>query len=413
MQRTNETIKVKSKRNDSVAMKWKFFITSFVISMASLSAQEVNTISVFERNPINFGGVSSEDTDVIRLENGRIAIKKITLPIYKKGADVSLKMTLRSAGDRWDKSGSCFVITDPDLLSLIDINQSEKHYPEESTVGKDYEGIKLSEGFKPALEILRFMTPFGVGYYSEEDSTSKDHRRPVYIPKWEEEVVWETDISDLKGEVSGEAYIGIWIDTWTKEGYEVSLELSFDQRKRVTKKVLPLANTICYGRKQKLPDFFSEQDLEIQFTLDKPVKNAVLKYTTTGHGGHSGGDEFVKTKNKVFLNSSLFVFTPWRDDCASFRRYNPSSGVWLIGDSARYIDWEERAYKVKYIEERQASSDLSRSNWCPGSKVEPFEIKLNDLAAGDHNLRISIPAQPAKEEEFNHWLVSAYLVYEE
>ena len=52
------------------------------------------------------------------------------------------------------------------------------------------------------------MTPFGVGYYS--DNRVK-YRRPVYVPSWEKQVVWEHDISELKNVVSGSFYIGIWI----------------------------------------------------------------------------------------------------------------------------------------------------------------------------------------------------------
>ena len=398
-------------RKPAAQVIWMYVLV-LVFSNNLLFAQSNQIVSVFKKMPINFGGTIDEDAGVIRLENGRIAIKKIVLPFFPEGAEVNLKLTLRSSGDRWDKSGSCFVITDPGRLSLIDINQSEQGYPHGSVVGEGYGGVKATEKFKPALELLRFMSPFGVGHYSIEDSS--DHRRPVYIPKWEKEVTWEMDVTDMRNELSGETYIGIWIDSWTKEGYEVSMELSYDPRILPGKRVLPLANTISYGRKQRLPDFFASQDLQVRFNLDKPVRNAVLKYITTGHGGHSGGDEFVKTKNEVFFDGIKVMDTiPWRDDCASFRRFNPSSGVWLIGDSAQYIDWEERKYKVKYIEERQASSDLSRSNWCPGSKVAPFEISLNDLPKGNHTLRVSIPAQAAEENKFNHWLVSAYLVYEE
>ena len=104
---------------------------------------------------------------------------------------------------------------------------------------------------------------------------------------------------------------------------------------------------------------------------------------------------------------------PWRDDCASFRRFNPTSGVWLKKDSAAYIDFEARKYLVKEIEERIASSDISRSNWCPGSTVDPIVVELGDMEAGKHELKIGIGATKADNDKLNHWLVSAYLTYEE
>ena len=68
----------------------------------------------------------------------------------------------------------------------------------------------------------------------------------------------------------------------------------------------------------------------------------------------------------------------------------------------------------KEIEEPIASSDLSRSNWCPGSYVPPVVISLKDIEAGKHVLSISIPdSKEIDGEKLNHWLVSAYLTWEE
>ena len=82
-------------------------------------------------------------------------------------------------------------------------------------------------------------------------------------------------------------------------------------------------------------------------------------------------------------------------------------------DSAEYISYQTNKYEHKEIEERLASSDLSRSNWCPGSDILPVEVLLGHTA-GDHTFTFSIPqAQPADGDRMNHWLVSAYLVWEE
>jgi hypothetical protein len=255
------------------------------------------------------------------------------------------------------------------------------------------------------------MTPFGVGHYSDNRDT---HKRPVYIPKWEKEVVWESDISQLSSITTGTFYLGIWVDSWTEEGYGVDVSLTYSNRPLSKRKVLPLVNTIAYVNGQSLPDFFAIQDLKQLFNLKKEAKNVKLHYITTGHGGHSGGDEFIKIKNSVYMDNQLVLDSiPWRDDCASFRRFNPTSGVWLKKDSAKYIDFEAKKYMIKEIEERIASSDLSRSNWCPGSMVEPIVVDLGNMNAGDHELKIQIPATKADKDKLNHWLVSAYLTYEE
>ena len=150
-------------------------------------------------------------------------------------------------------------------------------------------------------------------------------------------------------------------------------------------------------------DRAKELDL-IKVDLDEPATNASLYYTATGHGGHGTGDEFVRCEHHVTWDGDTCLsFTPWRDDCASFRRFNPTSGVWM-----------ERTYwKGDSLDERIASSDYSRSGWCPGSDVPPVRVSLGDLDAGVHELIIDVPtAQPFTESEMNFWNVAAYLTYE-
>lgn len=48
-------------------------------------------------------------------------------------------------------------------------------------------GIVPGKDYVPTLELMRFMTPFGVGYYSSDNDSLSSKRRPVYIPKWEKE----------------------------------------------------------------------------------------------------------------------------------------------------------------------------------------------------------------------------------
>jgi hypothetical protein len=262
---------------------------------------------------------------------------------------------------------------------------------------------------------MRFMTPFGVGYYNEHEIGQK--RKPVYIDKWADCVTWMQDITDLYPTLEKEAYVGVFIDTWTPEGYVVSVDLDLKESQiscdaLPNRKVMPLLNTVYYIG-QSYPDIFARQDLEMEFDMPKDAKNVRLKYIVTGHGGHSGGDEFVKRQNIVSIDGNeVLNFIPWRDDCASFRRFNPGTGVWLIKRLAMYIDKE--GYSEKMVEEPLGSSDLSRSNWCPGSDVVPEETLVGDLAAGKHTFKVSIPeAEPVDGHKLNHWLVSAYLVWEE
>lgn len=75
------------------------------------------TVRVFDDTPVRFapdiypGAYNAPGPDSIyHLVNGRIILKKIMLPEYERNVSVKLKVTIASNGDRWDKSGSCFVL---------------------------------------------------------------------------------------------------------------------------------------------------------------------------------------------------------------------------------------------------------------------------------------------------------------
>ena len=379
-------------------------------------------IKVFENTnicfqPGKYENFNEADADgVIHLVNGRIILKKISVPEYKRNVNVSLTVKLASNGDRWDKSGSCFVLPKESAINLLSIAKGEKQFPAvDSTKYEKLVGIVSGEDYKPTIELMRFMTPFGVGFYNNDEIGQK--RKPVYIDKWADCVTWMQDITDLYPTLEGEVYVGIYIDTWTEEGYLVSMDLNVKESKIACeampeRKVMPLLNTVYYIG-QSYPDIFARRDVEVDFEMPKTAKNVRLKYIVTGHGGHSGGDEFVKRQNIISVDGQeVLNFIPWRDDCASFRRFNPGTGVWLIKRLSSYIG--RKGYEEKMVEEPLGSSDLSRSNWCPGSDVVPEEAELGDLQAGKHTLKVSIPkAEPVDGNKLNHWLVSAYLVWEE
>lgn len=382
-------------------------------------------VQVFNNTPVRFApdvypaAYNTPGPDSIyHLVNGRIILKKIALPEYLRSVSVKLHVTLASNGDRWDKSGSCFVLPKASAIHLLNIAKGEKQFPAvDSTKLENMLGIVAGPDYLPTVELMRFMTPFGVGHYSSPDDSLTMHRKPVYIDHWEDSVSWEQDITDLYPLLEGGAYVGIFIDTWTTEGYVVSMSvdvdeshLAYDPMQR--RHVEPLMNTVYYEG-QTYPDIFARRDVSTEFVVPEGARNVRLKYIVTGHGGHSGGDEFVEKRNIVSVDGQeVLSFIPWRSDCASFRRFNPGTGVWLKERLASYINGN--GYSEKKVEEPLGSSDLSRSNWCPGSDVMPEEVLLTDIKPGKHTFTVSIPeAAEIDGNKLNHWLVSAYLVWDE
>lgn len=319
-----------------------------------------------------------------RLDNGRLCVKSFDGPVYDQQPTCQIHMTLRSVGDPWDKSG--LVAIWPDSPEV-----------RESLAHGDAPNI-------PALELLRFITPFGVGHFSHEERL--DEYRPVYIPEWADSVHWTADITPILSQLEGTFHLGIFIDTWSDAGHACSIRLDWlPTTAQVHPKradfVLPLLNTTKLFERQETFTAFAAGPVHTRFHLGEALEETQLFLTTTGHGGHGDGDEFTPCEHIVVMDSTeVGRFTPWRNDCASFRRFNPSSGVWT----------EKTLWRGDSIQERIASSDYSRSGWCPGSDVPPREFHLGKMDSGWHEFTIHIPsAQPYRDGEANFFNVAAHI----
>ena len=327
-------------------------------------------LGVFDRAHVQFlpdslGTFTEADADgIIHLTNGRIILKKIALPDYKRKVDVKLTVRVESDGDRWDKSGSVFVIPESSGINLLSIAKGEASFPTvDSLRFGNLIGTVPGEDYLPTVELLRFMTPFGVGYYSRRDTSAVSLTRPVYIDGWADCSSWEADVTDLYPLLKGQAYIGVFVDTWTAEGYIVSADIEVKEDRNPysqlpERNIVPLINTLYYMG-QSYPDLFSRQDISVDFTLPQSASLATLKYIVTGHGGHDGGDEFTPQRNIISLDKETVLdFTPWRTDCASFRRFNPTSGTWAVKREASF--YGEKGREKKVIDEIMAENDKGK-----------------------------------------------------
>lgn len=384
----------------------KFLIIFLIISCSNVSIDDEISFDIFEKQSIRFQASSEEDNKSIRLDSGRLVLKKIQLPEKNNYHHANAKVSLVSEGDPWDKSGSFFIVPTSSDYSVLDLANKSFPTSDKTEAFKGIQKFVTEDGFYyPPIELLRFITPFGVGYFNTQDCCEK--LKPVYIAKWEDNISWNEDISHLLPILKGEVLVGIFIDTWSDKGWGVDVELEFSgptyKKQTQNQTIISLVNTTPFTVGQNGYDQFGKEPLVTSFDLKEDEDEVFLYYLTTGHGGHETGDEFVKKTNIISLNNKVVAeFIPWRDDCASYRRFNPSSGVWT----------EKTEWKGEEIEERIASSDYSRSGWCPGSKVSPKKISLGKLKKGRHELSIFIPnAQVITETEFNFWNIAAYLAY--
>jgi hypothetical protein len=348
------------------------------------------TLKVFENETISFSGDSKSDNEIKRFANGTIILKKIKFPKIMEGDNIFVELKQQSNGDAYDRTGTVFFIPQDKKDSFLDgLENGVKKLPAyENGNGKQYFGVTATENYNPAVEMMRFFTAFGINKFNNLQLKDKT---------WQTTSPYRQDITELKPDLSEkELWIGTFIGNYDKGGHKVSLEITIhksDQNIHKNNTVIPLFNTlnIMEMAGQDYSTMFNQdKGLQVEFTLKKDLKNVQLRYITTGHGGWENGDEFVPKTNTILLDEKMvFSFIPWRSDCGSYRLYNPASGN--FGDGL-------------------SSSDLSRSNWCPGTITNPNFISLGDLKAGKHTIQVKIPQGPTEGNSFSSWNVSGVLL---
>jgi GLPGLI family protein len=349
-------------------------------------------IAVFDKEIINFSNTSQSNDSILRFANGTIILKKVKIPEIKKGNRIFVDVTEQSNGDAYDRTGSVFLIpTDKNISFLDGLKNGAKELPiYENGNGEKYQGVIRTENYAPLLELMRFFTPFGVKQFNTLQLKNK---------VWQDSVYYRQDISEMLPALSNkEVWIGMNIGNYDKGGHKASLNISIhpeEENKPKNTWLLPLFNTnnvMEMAGQQYATMFNTYKGLEVTFDVPEGFKNFKLRYITTGHGGWENGDEFVPKKNTILVDEKeVFAFTPWRTDCGSYRLSNPASGNFSDGLS---------------------SSDLSRSNWCPGTVTNPIYIDLGNLSPGKHTIQIKIPQGKPEGSSFSSWNVSGCLIGE-
>jgi len=348
------------------------------------------TLKVFENEIINFSDQSKSDEKIKRFANGTIILKKVKFPKIALGDNIFVKLKQQSNGDAYDRTGTVFFIPEEKSQTFFDgLEKGAKTLPVyENGNGKQYYGVVSNQNYQPTVELMRFFTAFGINKFNHIELKDKT---------WQTVSPFRQDITELKPSLSEkELWIGTFIGNYDKGGHKVSLDITIHNSEQIVNKnnkVIPLFNTtnIMEMAGQDYATMFNnDKGLFVEFNLEKDLKNAQLRYITTGHGGWENGDEFIPKANSIYVDGKMaFSFTPWRTECGSYRLFNPASGNFADGLS---------------------SSDLSRSNWCPGTVTNPNFISLGDLKAGKHTIQVKIPQGEPEGTSFSAWNISGVLL---
>ncbi len=357
----------------------------------------ITTVDIFRNEQISWGNkFDNPQGEVLnqtyKYAGGTVILKKVKLPEASTDDQLFIELTQYSKGDAYDRTGTVFMIPAGKTKSFLDALQKGIDQVPSFTArnGKSYQGMTSTPTYNPAVELLRFFTPFGVSHFNEQVK--------VYGQTWENAAFYKQEITDLMPLLKDEVWIGTFIGNYDKGGHSVTLQLKYypgSQTIRAHEKPeswsQPLFNTLNIMEMdgQNYGTLFDTDSLTVEFEIPEGVKNLKLRYITTGHGGWGGGDEFTQKENRIIIDHQVvYSVTPWRTDCGTWRKYNPASGNFWNG---------------------LTSSDYSRSGWCPGSATNPVIIPLDDLQPGKHVIRVAIPQGKPEGGSFSAWCVSGVL----
>ncbi len=134
---------------------------------------------------------------------------------------IFLDLQEQSNGDAYDRTGTVFLIPVDKKQSFLDgLKNGASTLPVfENGNGKKYQGVIATADYSPAIELMRFFTPFGIKQYNHIQLKGKE---------WHQVVPYRQDISTYASLLDGrEVYIGVFIGNYDKGDIKLMLPLPF------------------------------------------------------------------------------------------------------------------------------------------------------------------------------------------
>lgn len=220
--------------------------------------------------------------------------------------------------DIWDRKGSIALVENP--------------------------GAEESE--ERRIELLRFMTPYGIGGS------------------------WELDVTDLRPLLTGEHTIQAFVDTWVGPGHaqgagwlvDVSFEFTPGTPERRAVAVFPVLyeQSAVYGDPSRP---ITDAVPMAEIAVPEGATSFEMHTYISGHGQGSAQNcaEFCAKTHRLTVEGTNFDERIWRDDCATTVS-SEQGGTW----------------------------QLSRAGWCPGDIVHPWTFAVDAPSDGAINVRYDV-----------------------
>ena len=274
---------------------------------------ELANLNIFDKTHVYFASN----------ENNRIVQRQLSIPDSIKNYDSArLLMRLSCPNDRcdyWDRKGQIFL-------------------------------YKNVNGEDVKFELMRFITPYGVGVGGGDDQG--DNRLII-------------DASDLLPILNGDATFEVFIDTWVGPGHDqgegwlvdLTLELRNEGREKVAVEVRNILTPtpVPYGK----VGVDSKQTKNLE-NLPEHSSSRIISYVT-GHGQN------YKTRQEA---ARFPDYSTNKYNCAEFCERLHTFTVGGVSQSTSI--WRGDCAKTRTDKRQRGNYTVGRAGWCPGDKVNPI-----------------------------------------
>lgn len=192
------------------------------------------------------------------------------------------------------------------------------------------------------LEVARFITPF-------------------WNPPW----TWTMDITELQSLFHGEKRMGVWLQSWKDDGYQVSVSYRFTEGTpaRMPIRVTNLWNGAAWGYgnpgKYRMEHFFTPLTARVGEHADQ----VLARISVTGHrfvDNSEDAAEFLRRGRTLVVNGGGNWWNELWQLCGSWPVQPQSPGTWFF----------------------------DRSGWCPGDLVDPWITDITSQVVPGEDLVI-------------------------
>ncbi|MFN8547871.1 MAG: peptide-N-glycosidase F-related protein [Candidatus Eisenbacteria bacterium] len=183
---------------------------------------------------------------------------------------------------------------------------------------------------------------------------------------------WLLDVSDYASLLHDQVMLSNYIESWIggTRGWLVSIDFAFVEGEPalIPYRVTNLWNNYyaVYGDPSRpIEDLLAP----IGVMIDPEAVGAKVRVTTTGHGQGNSGNcaEFCSKQHTVNANGSDFTHTLWRSNALCLENsLRSQGGTWT----------------------------LPRAGWCPGDKVDPWEVDVTGQIVAGSSATFDYSVQP-------------------